>query len=508
MAKRLPTRHGGRRQPGDGSNDRRGARRSRVRSGGRLLGTRGHRSAGDGTLRCVGDRPADARRRRSGDSRGLAEPRSRASGDRHDRLQRDRHGGGVDPQGAYHYLTKPFKQDELAIFLERALDEAARCGERHRALQARAADALSRPRRFIGHSAGHAGGARAHRARGRRAGAGDRAGRDRDRQGARRPRPPRGQPARGPAVRLGQLRGAAGGVARERAVRLRQGRLHRRRPPIAPGCSSRPTAASLFLDEIGEMPPGAAGEAAPRAGERDACGRSARRRRRSVDVRIIAATHRNLGRGVPRGDVPGGPALSARRRLDRDAAACAIAARTSPSCSSTSCAEARAASTRDAVVRRSVTRGAGAAARYAGRGTSASSAHMVERLVLLGRAPRSCHQDLRRPGQSRRRSAAASLRFSRRDQAGARAGAAATPPGRWRRPAGTGAGPPRSWASIRRRCASGWGTPNARATNRERLTGLRPGGSEALPEPFDRTAVASRKCLVHLDAGREHLRPP
>src|SRR6185436_16423146 len=26
-------------------------------------------------------------------------------------------------QGAYHYLTKPFKQDELAIFLERALEE-------------------------------------------------------------------------------------------------------------------------------------------------------------------------------------------------------------------------------------------------------------------------------------------------------------------------------------------------------------------------------------------------
>jgi two-component system response regulator HydG len=26
-------------------------------------------------------------------------------------------------RGAYHYLTKPFKQDELAIFLDRALDE-------------------------------------------------------------------------------------------------------------------------------------------------------------------------------------------------------------------------------------------------------------------------------------------------------------------------------------------------------------------------------------------------
>ena len=27
-------------------------------------------------------------------------------------------------QGAYHYLTKPFKVDELALFLQRALDES------------------------------------------------------------------------------------------------------------------------------------------------------------------------------------------------------------------------------------------------------------------------------------------------------------------------------------------------------------------------------------------------
>ena len=27
-------------------------------------------------------------------------------------------------QGAYYYVTKPFKQEELAIFLERALEQA------------------------------------------------------------------------------------------------------------------------------------------------------------------------------------------------------------------------------------------------------------------------------------------------------------------------------------------------------------------------------------------------
>ena len=52
-------------------------------------------------------------------------------------------------QGAYHYLTKPFKLDELALFLERALDERARPARgrgaaRGAARAARAARASSR----------------------------------------------------------------------------------------------------------------------------------------------------------------------------------------------------------------------------------------------------------------------------------------------------------------------------------------------------------------------------
>ena len=35
-------------------------------------------------------------------------------------------------QGAYHYLTKPFKQDELALFLDRALDELESAARRRR----------------------------------------------------------------------------------------------------------------------------------------------------------------------------------------------------------------------------------------------------------------------------------------------------------------------------------------------------------------------------------------
>ena len=67
-----------------------------------------------------------------------------------------------------------------------------------------------------------------HRAgvRQRRHGADSR--RERRRQGAGRARDPPALAAQGSAVREGELRGAAGGAARKRAVRPREGRLHRR----------------------------------------------------------------------------------------------------------------------------------------------------------------------------------------------------------------------------------------------------------------------------------------
>ena len=67
--------------------------------------------------------------------------------------------------------------------------------------------------------------------------------RDRHRQGAGRARhPPQRAAQRGP-VRGRQLRGAPRDAARERAVRAREGRVHRRRPRASAACSSRPTAA-------------------------------------------------------------------------------------------------------------------------------------------------------------------------------------------------------------------------------------------------------------------------
>ena len=54
-------------------------------------------------------------------------------------------------RGAYHYLTKPFKQDELAIFLQRALDEV-RLRREASALK-NALRAKFSTSRIIGHSA-------------------------------------------------------------------------------------------------------------------------------------------------------------------------------------------------------------------------------------------------------------------------------------------------------------------------------------------------------------------
>ena len=102
-------------------------------------------------------------------------------------------------QGAYHYLTKPFKQDELALFLERAFADL-RVRREAAALDRRCARG-SRPPSIIGHSPAM----QALRDRilrvadARRSGA--RARRDRRGQGSGRARAPRRQRARERPVR-------------------------------------------------------------------------------------------------------------------------------------------------------------------------------------------------------------------------------------------------------------------------------------------------------------------
>ena len=78
---------------------------------------------------------------------------------------------------------------------------------------------------------------------------------------------------------------------------------------------------TIFLDEIGDLPAGSPGQAAARA--RGAANRAARQpeERSRSNVRIIAATHRDLERADRRRAVPRGPVLPAQRVSHPGAAA-------------------------------------------------------------------------------------------------------------------------------------------------------------------------------------------
>ena len=202
-------------------------------------------------------------------------------------------------QGAYHYLTKPFKVDELALFLDRALDER-RVRREATTLRARAPRPLLARRRHRRERGDARGLRRVERvARRRRAGAPPR--RDGDRQGARRAGAPRAGRARRGPLRHRQLRGAPRAPARERALRPRR----RARSP-----APRRAARGLFAEAERR-------DALPRRDWRDVArrsrpssstcssgawsARSAPSKERPVDVRVVAATHRDLAERVAAG---------------------------------------------------------------------------------------------------------------------------------------------------------------------------------------------------------------
>ena len=144
--------------------------------------------------------------------------------------------------GAYHYLNKPFNLDDVALTVEKALETSRLRREvrAYRSSQGReysfdaiigASPAMIAAKALLVRDRGEPGVDRAA----------DR--RDGHRQGPRREGDPLQQRPRREAVRQHHLLGAAGAAARERAVRPRARRVHRRAPAEARVCSRPPTAA-------------------------------------------------------------------------------------------------------------------------------------------------------------------------------------------------------------------------------------------------------------------------
>ena len=193
-------------------------------------------------------------------------------------------------QGAYHYLTKPFKQDELVIFLERALDQVRVKNE------ASALRTALRAKFSVSSIIGHSPAIQAVRERIQRV-----------------------ADAPAPVIVLGETGTGKGVVARA----LHGDSRRADRPFVSVNCAALPEAlleselfgyvkgaftgaatdrpglvaeadgGSLFLDEIGEMPSALqakllhvleTGTVRPVGSTKES----------EIDVRIIAATHRNL----------------------------------------------------------------------------------------------------------------------------------------------------------------------------------------------------------------------
>ena len=129
-------------------------------------------------------------------------------------------------------------------------------------------------------------------------------------------------------VRRRQLPDALRGAARERAVRPRARRLHRRGArPARPGRGGRGRHAVPRRDRRDAAR--AAGEAAALPAGQASSSASARRARARADVRVVAATNRDLEADVARGPLPRGPALPPERRRGRACRRCASGPRTS-----------------------------------------------------------------------------------------------------------------------------------------------------------------------------------
>ena len=141
--------------------------------------------------------------------------------------------------GAEDYLGKPIDVEELEVVLQKALERKGLL-EETRSLRERL-EHKYRLDNLVGESPEMLSVFKTIRQVAPVVGLGAAARRERHRQGAVRAGPAPEQPAAQQALRQGRVRGAARDPARERAVRAREGLVHRRRLHARRAASRRPT---------------------------------------------------------------------------------------------------------------------------------------------------------------------------------------------------------------------------------------------------------------------------
>ena len=227
-------------------------------------------------------------------------------------------------EGAFHYIQKPFRNDELVAILTRAASIASsesRTGRSSR--RSSAAISVGTPDRRP-------------TARGSTSCTSPKPSRRRIRRCCSRasPEPARNcralhpralERARRRLVRLDQLRRASRESARERAVRSREGLVHRRREGQVGTVRCRGTG-TFFLDEIGETTPATQVKLLRVLQHREVIPVGATEPI-PIDTRLIAATNRDLEEEICARQFPQRPVLSAERHRDPPPAAARAARR-------------------------------------------------------------------------------------------------------------------------------------------------------------------------------------